>query len=249
MMNHEHSEHHNGHEDQPDLHGMLIVGEETIFLSHLPMFGHPHHDFQVILEVTFTKPESDPQAIYVNDRQTHSEIKIYTLAPENFVLADLVSSDPAHPPLRSFKGTIVRGHFEKGGTPIIGDVQVNVTNVIHFRQFDPDVEALSQLEYLLFGKGDELFLAHLITRPPDFDQTLSVQLPNHPFSAEALSRGIRVRIPERANSIPQRLKETQQVDGALQFTLEANREFYFEEGELRSPATFRQTEEEKAAGF
>jgi hypothetical protein len=34
---------------------------------------------------------------------------------------------------------------------------------------------MAELEYLLFGKGNESFLAHLITRPPDFDQILSVK--------------------------------------------------------------------------
>src|SRR5258706_108638 len=34
--------------DAPSVHGMLIVGESTVFLSHLPMF-HPPHDYQLIL--------------------------------------------------------------------------------------------------------------------------------------------------------------------------------------------------------
>jgi hypothetical protein len=34
------------------LHGMLIIGEETLYVSHLPMWMRPHN-FQVILEVIF----------------------------------------------------------------------------------------------------------------------------------------------------------------------------------------------------
>ena len=30
--------------DAHDVQGMMIVGGETVYLSHLPMFGHPHHD-------------------------------------------------------------------------------------------------------------------------------------------------------------------------------------------------------------
>jgi hypothetical protein len=37
------------------IHGMLIVGEEAIYVSHLPMWMRPHN-FQVILEVTFRGP-------------------------------------------------------------------------------------------------------------------------------------------------------------------------------------------------
>ena len=43
------------------LHGMLIVGEETIYVSHLPMWMRPHN-FQVILEVTFRGPDQPPLA-------------------------------------------------------------------------------------------------------------------------------------------------------------------------------------------
>ncbi len=50
------------------LHGMLIVGEETIYVSHLPMWMAPHN-FQMILEVTFKGPDQ-PQARYVADRKT-----------------------------------------------------------------------------------------------------------------------------------------------------------------------------------
>ncbi len=49
-------------EDFPNTHNMMIVGEKTVYLSHLPMFvmdGTPPtfnspHRFQVILEATFT---------------------------------------------------------------------------------------------------------------------------------------------------------------------------------------------------
>src|SRR5262245_14753518 len=65
--------------DQPATHNMLVVGEEIVYLSHLPMFqeeGEPPmpHRYQVILEVTFAK-----QASYVKDRQGHQTTNIYTL--------------------------------------------------------------------------------------------------------------------------------------------------------------------------
>ncbi len=63
-------------EDEESVHGMLIVGEQTVFLSHLPIFGSPH-DYQVILEAAFVKPGSDPQADYFSDRK-RTGTKIYT---------------------------------------------------------------------------------------------------------------------------------------------------------------------------
>ena len=248
-------------------HGMLIVGEETVYLSHLPMFmfdpkRHPHN-FQVILEATFTKEGSDPQADYVNDRKTHSE-NVYTLDPMPFPITDLVSTDPGRPPLTSFRGRIVRGHFERGGTPIlppipmqtrVGDIDeadlvvVNVKRVVLFRQFEP-------LEYFLFGKGQELFLAHVITKPPDFDQVISVKVIGHAFTDAELGQTVRVSFPGRANGIwvdagekrwaDQRIREGERVTGqfqvvredgpqTLELQVEAGVEFYFETGDLSQP--------------
>src|SRR5215510_9191245 len=90
-------------EDAPNQHNMLIVGEQTVFLSHLPMFhsGDPRdpaavdasgtefispHRFQVILEATF-KAQGDVSGVYAKDRQAHPSTKIYTLRPNKlFVL-------------------------------------------------------------------------------------------------------------------------------------------------------------------
>ena len=244
---------HAGHGDEPALHGMLVVGEEEVFLSHFPMFDHPEHAYQAVLKVTFTQKGGDPHAAYVNDRKTHPDARMYTVAPEDFVLADIVSTDPGHPPVRSFKGTIFRGHFERNGKEILSGVEVNVEEVVHFRRFEP-------LSYLLFGNQGELFLAHWITRPPDFDQVLSVKVVGHQFADEELRHGVRVAIPGRTNAIHRRLRPDEVVTGEVQLAadgapgtleiqLETGVEFYFEEGELRSPATFRQTLEEASAGF
>ena len=239
--------------DRPSTHGMLMVGEETVYLSHLPMFMSPH-DYQAILEVTLSDSGSDPQAMYVSDRRATGE-KVYTFVPERFVLTDLVSPDPKHARLSSFTGIPFRGHFEKGGQPLPvttpgqpGDGQgspcrVNVTAVVHFHKFDPDAEPLPRLEYLLFGKGQERFLAHAITRPPDFDQILSVTIAGHEFTDEELRQGVRVFFPDRANSSRARLRETEKVSARievaegkdpenLEVQLEVGTEFYFEAGEL-----------------
>jgi hypothetical protein len=109
-------------------------------------------------------------------------------------------------------------------------------------------------------EGQEHFLAHLITKPPDFDQILSVQVMGHTVSDEDLRQGLRVVIPSRANTAPNRIKEGQEVAGELHLPgqgapatvtiqLAGNMEFYFEEGELGEPFSMKQTAEEKAAGF
>jgi hypothetical protein len=245
--------------DPPTTHNMLVLGEETVYLSHLPMFqekGEPPmpHRYQAILEVTFAKQEG-----YVKDRREHRTTKIYTLNPEIFVLPELVSSDPQHKPLRSFKANaIFRGHLEKAGVSILQDVEVSVQRVIHFREFDPKAKKSPQLEYLLFGKGQELFLAHLIKAPPDFDQILAVKVTGHQFTNEELAKGVPVVFPGTTNAAASRLKEKQQVAAEIKvdnvpapkkLQVEVNREFYLEEGELRVPPDFKTTSGEKQAGF
>jgi hypothetical protein len=231
-------------EDGPSAHGMLIVGEQTVFLSHLALF-HPPHNYQVILEGTFAKPGSDPQADYFNDRK-RTGTKIYTLEPEPFVLPRLAAAEP----LRSFKASIYRGHFERIKPPRaldaarIGEkVDVNVTRIIHFRKFDPTAAKPAQLEYLLFGKGAELFLAHVITKPPDFDHILSVKALNHKFTDGELSQGAPIVFPGKTNAVAKRIRGVEPVTGQTTGTggavpktlqLQPGIEFYFEQGEFAS---------------
>ncbi|MDX6272455.1 MAG: hypothetical protein QOD28_3678 [Acidobacteriota bacterium] len=254
--------HHNVVADAPNVHNMLIVGQESVFLSHLPMFNAPDfnspHRYQVILEATFTKAGANPQAVYANDRKKNPATKIYTLNPNKFVLQNLMPSD-AQPAINSFGAKIFRGHLEKPANRVLASgVNVNVKNVIHFREFDPKAARLERLEYILFGKGKELFLAHFITRPPDFDQVLSVTVADHSFNDEELRKGMRV-VFERPNSITGRLMEKQEAVGEvrdangaatpLKARFKAGSEFYFEEGELRVPAVFDQTSAERKVGF
>jgi hypothetical protein len=229
-------------------HGQLIVGQETIYLSHLPMFmfdpkEHPHN-FQVILEVTFTGQGSDPSATYVRDRRDHPEQPVYTFSPEPFEMTDLVSTDPTRR-RESFAGTVFRGHFERPGRRAIAEgVTASVKRVVYFQEFDPKAEARAQAEYILFGKGDERFLAHVITRPPDFDQVLAVRaVHGHDFSDDELARGARVVFPSRPNTLEGRLQPEATMRGDLvvgeepnvqrtHLEVEVGPEFYLESREL-----------------
>lgn len=242
-------------------HRMMIVGEKSVYLSHLPMFMSPHN-FQVILEATFTNKGKSVQEIYTRDRQSHAQTKMYTLDPkEDFKLPSLFTPDP--PPRKTFKATVVRGHVERGGHAIEGltNIDVTVKRVIFAATLSRGAEKPDKLNYILFGAGGELFLAHVVTAPPDFDQIISVKCDNLPPEDEML-RGVRVVILDRANTAAHRIKEQEKltgqghVTGAHQFLdlhLEAKTEFYFEESELAARSmtdeTFKPTPEEIKAGF
>ena len=256
-------------EDAPNTHNMMLVGTKGAFLSHLPMFANQGpefdspHRFQVILEATFTDGERNLTDVYFKDRMKNPMVKMYTLNPQTFVLSHL---DPKGTALKKFRGSaLVRGHLERGGKSFIGDLEnppeggafdVNVVNVVHFHEFDPKAAKPTTLEYLLFGKGSELFLAHLITKPNDFDQIISIKM-DQPFSDEELREGRRIVFSNRRNAAQERLKEKAKDTGMLQIPGAASRtvkvevlkEFYFEEGELFLPPNFKSTAEERKSGF
>ncbi len=237
------------------------------------MFGHTHHEYQAIFEVALAKSGTDPLADYLEDRRTHPSTKMYGFEPiidetdedpltDPFILTDLVTPanphDPQSPPVRSlFKGNIWRGHFEASppmehfvpkGERVsrLERVVAQLTHVILFRKFDLHAQALPQLEYFLFGNIQELFLAHVITKPPDFDQVLHAQVEGHQFTDDELRRGVLVTFPGRPNSEDRKLEEQEQVsaqvqvpaerpDGPRSLTLRltAGTEFYFETGDLK----------------
>jgi hypothetical protein len=73
--------------DRPATHGMLMVGSQQIYLSHLPMFHGPH-DYQVIVEADLGQAGN---GVYLEDRKSHPSEKIYTLWPqEAFVLPAMI---------------------------------------------------------------------------------------------------------------------------------------------------------------
>lgn len=264
-------------EDAAAQHNMLVVGEneKTVFLSHLPMFqaGRPTdpavdetgteftspHRFQVILEATFMSQGKNVSALYVKDRQAHATTRIYTLEPkvdEPFVLSRLFTPE-SKPQLRSFTATVFRGHLEQGGEPIAALKQslVEITRIVHARKFNPKGKKPTELEYILFGNSSELFLAHAIFAPPDFDQVFSIKIVGHEFTETDLNRDIRVVFSDRKNVVGDRLREGQKVSGILtvpgdkiavpaKIQLQTSVEFYFEEGELLVPHTFKPTPEE-----
>jgi len=154
--------------DPAAVHGMLLLGGDKIYVSHLPMF-HPPHDYQAILEVAL-QPEA--KRLFLADQAAHPEQRIYTLVPERFVLPEMVQ----HP--RPFKATLVRGHFERGGTDILSNTQVTIQRVIYFAKLNPNAASPAAPQYILFGRWGEAYLAHLISGRPGFDQILGAEVKN-----------------------------------------------------------------------
>jgi hypothetical protein len=181
-------------------HNMFAFGRRTLFLSHFPSFMAPH-DTQLVLEATLEDANTSLQEVWLRERASHPDQRGYVMKPEAFALSTLYTPDP--PARGSFTATFFRGGDE--AIPELTDVKVRVTDVVYAKRLDQPV-TLDDLRYILFGRGDELFLAHLLSRPPDFDQIVSVRLVGlHPDEDE-LKRRIDVVFPGRPNTVQQRIR-------------------------------------------
>jgi hypothetical protein len=156
--------------EAPGFHGMLVLGTDTIYISHLPMFV-PQHRYQGIWKVTFGG-EADRK--YRAERVGPGAEGMFTLAPkELFRLPELTGSRT------SFRADVFSGHFERGGTRILENVTVTLRGQVHWHPFRTSHGRPESITYVLFGDERELFLAHWISVSPNYDQVLVVK-PSRP---------------------------------------------------------------------
>ncbi len=148
------------------VHGMLLFGDDPVYLSHLPMFDTPHN-FQVLLEVAL-----DDAA-----REASRSEEMHTFVPEPFPISELDPSGGG-PARTTIEGSIFSGHFERGGKQVVDRTEAQVREVVCFAELDVNAkhDDERQLTYLCFGRPGRLFLAHEVTARPDFDHVLAARL-------------------------------------------------------------------------
>jgi hypothetical protein len=157
--------------DKPAFHGMLIIGKDVVYASHLPMFriqtwGEVPHDYQVILKL---KLDEASDKLFKKDQAEHPKTVLYTINPEAFILPDMIAKP------RPFKAELYRNHFERKDSVRIATINITIEKVVLFKKFDPKAIQLKEAKYLVFGSGKERFMAHVISQRPDFDQVIQVQ--------------------------------------------------------------------------
>jgi hypothetical protein len=172
---HEHSgghDHSGGECDTTGRHGMLLFGDGPLYLSHLPMYDCPHN-VQGVFEVEL----DDAAASTLRRDRAGNADGMYTVDPTEFPIAELNPASSGGPVRTSLEATLVRGHFERGGTPI-ADTHIEIRRVVWYRTLDIDAQAQSgeRLSYLCFGRPGRLYLAHELKARPSFDQVLAVRM-------------------------------------------------------------------------
>ena len=248
--------------EAPDTHKWMLVGSQTAFLSHLPMFEMLNpakteymtpHRYQVILQASFNSGEQGRHAAVFRGPAKSSGRSRCTRSPRK--ACSCFRSSPHRPRLTSFQATVFRGHEERGGKPVKGlqSVAVNIQKVVHFHKFDPAAKAPGHSGVLAFRSRNGALSGAFDCETAGFR---SAPVGERGWS-EADRQRTRQRNP-RLDSIEEklpgdRLKEGEQAQAETsdgrKLSVRAVREFYFEEGELRIPFTFDTTPERKRAAF
>ena len=165
--------------DPPSTHGMLLVGRDRLWLSHLPMFRTPHN-YQLIFEGALP---DETLALYRADADAHPDA-MYTVEPTGrWVLPNTVK------PGATFEARLYRGHFERGGVMLVARATITVRQLVTFRRFTPG-RVRDANAWIAFGDRTEQFLAHRIEGPPDVDQLVQLCA----GSARAVGRDISLAV-------------------------------------------------------
>ncbi|HYO65845.1 MAG TPA: hypothetical protein VEU33_07170 [Archangium sp.] len=213
--------HPQGHAPQHRMgvHGMVLFGAgQRLYASHIPMFHRPH-DVQLLASVSLEHPEL-PAGRDFSDAT-------YTLEPERFDLDALAQGK-----LKQFRATVFRGNFEGGGTPLHRDVTVRVEKVEQVRLLDGQAPEPAELRYQVVGSGKEVWLVHVLSRAPDFDQVVKVSL-DTPLARKGADLPV-LRFSGRKNLVDERLKTGEQLtatgDAGQPVRLTVQREHSFLKG-------------------
>lgn len=158
--------HQHGNGDAPSVHGMLMFGQQELFISHLPMF-HTPHDYQAIASVELSEKN---KSIYLNSKSNNPLESVYTIVPEIFVLPEVFVEGA------TFKAQVFKGHFERGGQPISEMIEFKIKEVIFFKKLNGNASSTTDLKYIYFGTSSEMFAAHIVNAKPDFDQIIEIKV-------------------------------------------------------------------------
>jgi hypothetical protein len=184
-------------DDHPEQHAFVMLGKETLFLSHLTMYGMEEHNFQLVIEAQL---QAQAMYQYTEDRHQHPN-STYFLGNSS---GDLLTVPELTSGIRSsFKCDIFRGIpqvKEYGGwpwgkqPPLVSRVQLTINRIVYFRHLSTTFLPPTKVTYALFGKGHEAHMTNYQTKSPDFDQVVSLSEPPAWLAAAQLQSGVHVSI-------------------------------------------------------
>jgi hypothetical protein len=158
----------NSSKQNPNWHGFIMMGTEKLFSCHLPMYFMPDHSFQVILEIELGDNDIET---YLKTRKENPGEPLIIMNNTEMLLEELVNAG----------SYMAAGYFanENGdpvGNPFIDSTTVTVKRKLLFESLNPSTEYPENLTYYLYGTNSEFHLSHLLSKAPNFQQELDVEL-------------------------------------------------------------------------
>ena len=205
--------------DPKGFHGMLFFGQgDSFYISHLPMFHRPH-DYQAIVEVRL-----NPEAKAKYQAELKRKGGYFTFAPEEtFVLPEVVIQK------KPIKGSLVQGHFERGGNELLG-TELELVRVVFYKKISEADKKPPKEKYIIFGNGEEYFMAHEVFERPNVDEIIPLPK-NYPLS-EDLKKDIKSHGLAFVDELEIKDKKVKvkKDESSIEFPYE---EFYRETGDLQ----------------
>ena len=171
------------------IHGFLMLGTNSLYLSHLPMYNVPAHSYQTIIEAEIDEPHMEK---YLEIKKENPTKPIIISNTERIPLEKLVNSS-------SFVGRITFANEDGdpiGNRLISPDIPVNIKKILLFKQLNensPDYP--KHLEYYLFGTDSDWHLSHFLSKAPNFEQELDISIAGNLSDKIKESKIIKVSIP------------------------------------------------------
>lgn len=178
---------HHAAADHAGQHGMFMMGHDTLFLSHMPMFTTDKHMYQVVLRASLP---AEIMAEYQALRRANPDkpYNLINISGNSFTLPQIKSGE-----VTSYNVTVFDGYSNAGGGtpgPVLWDkVALKIEEVVLFRHFNFSISRPDTLNYTVFGRGDEAHMTHYIARDPSFQHIISLAEPPEWLSEAQLRSG------------------------------------------------------------
>lgn len=192
------------HDPLHAVHRFILLGRAHLFAYHLALFQIPAHQYQAVLETDLGEPA---WGTYLTDLDTPKDPALTYFHAcrtlEHFPLPDLQTGA-----LRGFPVQVERVEVDAAGTrrfvPLAGavaDLRVRDGGVRHFRPTGGPYP--EHQTYLLFGRDQEVYLAHQLARRPHWDEVVEVVGLGH-LGQATLDRvpTVTTRLPDPHHRLP-----------------------------------------------
>lgn len=156
-------------------HGMaLILANDKVLASHMPLYATPH-DYQIVYEVT----TSDTHLKIIKDalRKAANEQSQITILPSNFDLNLLINKKT--PTLNT---TVFNGHFERGGTALFS-TKLTFKNPLYVKKLAITQPVKAEFDLIKVSAGQGVVI-HKIQSKPSYDSLSLVPLTRGKYNGE-----------------------------------------------------------------